>query len=149
MKQKKVIIRAKDAGVFCLNPYCIGRYSLIILQDDLTIKPCYIAKIDGYCAHGETLRDAYNDATSKALSNKPVEDRISEFLAYCNGKDKLLAKELFAWHGVLTGSCKLGRAEFCRSHNIDLQRDSFTLAEFISLTKDSYGGEIIRQIKIG
>lgn len=57
------------------------------------------------------------------------------------------AIDLFEWHNTLTGSCKLGREQFCRENNIDIEKDSFTIEEFIKLTANSYGGEIIKKLK--
>ena len=47
---------------------------------------------------------------------------------------------------VLTGSCKAGREAFCRDNGIDIENDTFTIHEFVSLTKDSYGGETIKKL---
>lgn len=41
----------------------------------------------------------------------------------------------------------MGREQFCRENNIDVEKDSFTVEEFVKLTANSYGGEIIRQLK--
>lgn len=59
---------------------------------------------------------------------------------------KYSAKDLFIWHHVLTGSCKAGREAFCKDKGIDVDNDRFTVYEFIELTKNSYGGEIIRKL---
>ena len=39
-----------------------------------------------------------------------------------------------------------GRKAFCLNHQIDLEHDSFTVDEFIELTKDDYGGSVIRNM---
>ena len=59
---------------------------------------------------------------------------------------KYSAKEIFIWHHVLTGSCKAGRESFCRDKGIDVDNDKFTVYEFIELTRNSYGGEVIRKL---
>ena len=59
---------------------------------------------------------------------------------------KYSAKDLFIWHHILTGSCKFGREIFCKDRNIDINKDEFTIYEFIDLTKDSYMGEIIKKL---
>lgn len=55
-------------------------------------------------------------------------------------------KELFYWHHVLTGSCEQGRLSFCINKGIDIEKDSFTIYEFIELTKESYNGDIIKKL---
>jgi hypothetical protein len=62
-----------------------------------------------------------------------------------NYKKKIKADVLFLWHYLLTGSCKTGRENFCKINNISLS-DSFTILEFIKITKNSYGGDIIKQL---
>lgn len=51
-------------------------------------------------------------------------------------------RDLFAYHHVLTGSCRMGRESYCNDKGIDLD-GSTTVREFIELTKGSYGGDVI------
>lgn len=41
----------------------------------------------------------------------------------------------------------MGRDTFCINNNINIEKDKFTVNEFIALTKDSYKGEIIKLLK--
>lgn len=109
--------------------------------------PCYIARVGDFFAHGETLKEARRDAQQKFDDNLPTEEKIRRFLAFCAGKDYIPAADLFQWHHTLTGSCEMGRREFCKVHNIDIDNDQFTVSEFINLTIDSFGGDIIIQLK--
>ncbi len=119
-----------------------------ILQQDLTLKPCYIARVGDSFAHGDTLRQAMADARAKELRNKPAEERVGQFLSTYPDPEALIpAKELFDWHNILTGSCLFGRKQFCEERGIDVEHDSYTLRDFVKLTKDSYGGEVIRMIE--
>ena len=68
------------------------------------------------------------------------------FRIFYINKTRFVYKELFTWHHVLTGSCKQGRESFCKQHGIDLDGDMFTIHEFVGLTKDSYGGDIIKRL---
>lgn len=124
--------------------YAKGR----ILQSDLTTKECFIAKVYGrYFAHGETLKRAFNDAMSKSFQDIPEDERISRFKEqYPDNDVKIPARELFDWHNRLTGSCEMGRNNFVRNHGIDVDNDSFTVREFVELTKNDYGGQIIKKI---
>lgn len=88
-----------------------------------------------------------NEVVSKSLQDKPIEKRISEFISKFGSLEKVPAKELFIWHGMLTGSCRFGREMFCKIHEIDIERDSFTLMEFIELTQNSYGNYVILKLK--
>ena len=124
--------------------YANGR----VLQDDLTTKKCFIAKVYGrYFAHGETLKQAFNDAMSKSFQDIPEDERIARFKEqYPDNDVKIPARELFDWHNRLTGSCEMGRNNFVRNHGIDVDNDSFTVREFVELTKNDYGGQIIKKI---
>ena len=119
-----------------------------ILQADMTWKPCYVVRIGDSFAHGETIHEAQRDAMQKHISNAPIEERLQMFKdRFPSADEKIPAKELFDWHNTLTGSCLMGRKQWCRDHNIDVDNDTFTVMEFIELTKDSYGGENIKKLK--
>jgi hypothetical protein len=118
-----------------------------ILSNDLQLSPCYVVKNDKYFAHGKTLRAANEALQDKIFSDLDVDGRIAEFIKKFKANAKYPAKTFFDWHGKITGSCELGRESFARNHNIDLENDVFTVAEFIALTENEYGGEIIKKLK--
>ena len=119
-----------------------------ILQKDMTLKPCYIAREGDYFAHGDTARQAMQDAHAKYMQNIPEEERIEEFVkAHPQYLELYPATDLFDWHNTLTGSCRMGREQFCKEYNIDIEKDSFTIEQFINLTCKSYGGSIILKLK--
>ena len=60
--------------------------------------------------------------------------------------DSYPAKNLYEWHHILTGSCEMGRSQFVREKGIDLEMDTFTVDEFVTMCKDNYGGEIIKKL---
>ena len=117
-----------------------------IINNDLTLSNCYIAKRGNYFAHGETLQKAVEDAERKHQQDLPVEDRIAAFKEVIKGMDKIPAQILYDSHTLLTGSCDMGKDEFIRSNNINM-KSSYTLDQFISMTKDQYGGDVIKQLK--
>ena len=117
-----------------------------ILETDLTLTPCYVAKSGNTFAHGNTLKEAIDALHEKLFDDMPEEDRIAEFFKTHSPGVKYPAKDLFVWHNRLTGSCEAGRMSFARSHDIDLENDTFTIEEFVSLCKDSYGGETIKKL---
>ena len=108
--------------------------------------PCYIARVDNSFAHGETLRQALEDATAKAMQAKPLEERIADTVkAHPDPTEIIPNTELFKLHNVLTGSCEFGRKQFCEQHCISLD-DAMTMCRFMELTADAYGGYAIRQL---
>ena len=117
-----------------------------ILHDDLSLAPCYVARVGNSFAHGDTLHQALADATAKELEDQPIEERIARFVAEFPDPDKAVPfKSLYTWHHVLTGSCTLGRDEFTRSHSLDTAKD-YTPRYFIEIAAQAYGGEAIRQL---
>ena len=122
-----------------------GNHALgAIVNKDLTITPCYIAKCGDYFAHGRSLKEASDEARQKYTNNMPVEDRIAAFREAHPVLDVKYG-DLFQWHNTLTGSCRAGRESWCRNHSLQ-PTDSITVREFLEWTKNDYGGDIIRQL---
>ena len=119
-----------------------------ILQNDLTTRPCYIAKVGKYFAHGDTLREAMADAQAKYNEHRPLEERIADFNREFPDRDvKVDAARLFEWHHILTGSCLAGRKAFCEDRGLDYEHGHYTVNEFIRLTRNAYGGEAIQELE--
>ena len=117
-----------------------------IVNSDLTETPCYIVKEGRYFAHGKTLAEANAALQDKFFDEMPAEERIAAFWA-CHKKGvKYPTKDFFEWHHKLTGSCLMGRKQFAKDHGVDLDGE-MTVEEFIALTKNAFGGEIIRQLE--
>ena len=119
-----------------------------ILNSDFTLTPTFVVKENNQFAHGGTLHEAFESLQEKLYDYSTEEERIEAFKKQLpDFSASVSAKELFHWHHVLTGSCKQGRLSFCKSKGIDIDNDVFTVNEFIELTKDSYGGDIIKRLK--
>lgn len=119
-----------------------------ILKYDLTFERCYVAKQDGYFAHGKTLREAMTALTDKLFDGMPEEERIAEFIKAHKWGEKYSAVDFYDWHHRLTGSCDMGRREFADSHGFKVTEDELlTVEEFIKLTENSYGSTTIRKLK--
>lgn len=117
-----------------------------IIGFDMTLIPCYVAKAGNYFAHGKTLKDAVKDAEAKEVGEMPIEERIEKFIEVFGSLDsKHTGKEFYDWHHILTGSCRMGRDKFCKDNNIDLEK-KYSVRYFLNITKNSYGGDIIKQI---
>ena len=117
-----------------------------ILNRNLTLSPCYIAKVENCFAHAATIKEAVRQAAEKAFQSMPVEKRIEEFWKCHNENIKYPARDLWIWHNKLTGSCEMGRNQFAAERGIDIDNDSFTVKEFYQMCKNEYGGEIIEQM---
>lgn len=117
-----------------------------ILNSDLTLTPCYIAKGDGYFAHGKTVKEAEKALQEKIFENMDTEEAIGRFLCTFKKDEKYKGQDFFLWHHYLTGSCEMGRRAFVRDRGLDLEA-YYTVEEFLELCKDSYGGDIIKQLQ--
>ena len=117
-----------------------------IVKDDLTLSPCFIAKVGNSFAHGNTLKEAVADAEAKEMGEMPIEERIEKFIEVFGSLDsEHTGKEFYDWHHILTGSCRMGRDKFCEENGIDLTK-KYSVRYFLNITKNSYGGDIIKQI---
>ena len=117
------------------------------IRGDLQVVESYIAKGEGFFAHGDTMKEAAFALRKKILEEKSEEDRIAEFVAEFPSLECAAKGETFySWHHILTGSCKQGRDLFCSDRDLSLVA-YYTVSEFIKLTESAYGGEIIRKLK--
>lgn len=117
-----------------------------ILNGDLTLTPCYIVKQDNVFAHGETLREAMEALRDKLFEDMPEDERIDTFLRETDREKAYPTQYFYDWHHRLTGSCDMGRKQFAHDHGVDLEHGMMTLTEFLELTKDAYGGDVIRKV---
>lgn len=117
-----------------------------IVNRDLTETPCYIVKEGKYFAHGKTLAEAHKGLQEKLFYEMPTEARIAAFWT-CHKKGvKYPTKDFFEWHHKLTGSCLMGRQQFAKDHGVNLEGE-MTVDEFIALTKNTFGGDIIKKLE--
>lgn len=127
-----------------LGDYAQGR----ILCCDLTTESCYVARVDNCFAHGRTLKEAVADAESKATNMRPIEERISRFKeSFPSLETQAKGYEFYRWHYTLTGSCTMGRDQFIREHELDMEKE-YTVQYFLDITKEAYGGSVIHQLLI-
>ena len=117
-----------------------------IIGFDMTLIPCYVAKAGNSFAHGKTLKDAVKDAEAKEMGEMPIEERIEKFIEVFGSLDsEHMGEEFYDWHHILTGSCRMGRDKFCEENGIDLTK-KYSVRYFLNITKNSYGGDIIKRI---
>ena len=117
-----------------------------ILETDLSLTPCYIAKGNGYFAHGKTVNEAREALQAKILENMDTEETITRFLDTFKKGERYPGKDFFEWHHYLTGSCLMGRENFVHSNGLSLDA-LYTVDEFIALCENAYGGETIKLLK--
>ena len=118
----------------------------VILHRDLTTEECYVVKQDCFFAHGRTLAKAMEALRDKLFEDMPEEERIAAFLKETEDGKRYPAQHFYDWHHRLTGSCDMGRQAFARERGIDVAGGTMTLREFLELTKDAYGGDVIRRV---
>ena len=118
-----------------------------IVNADLTTTKTYVVKQDNTFAHGSTLKEAMDALCDKLFEDMPEEERIAEFIEKYPALDTVCKNaDLFDWHHRLTGSCLQGRTQFQRDNGLSLE-DSITVAAFIKLTENAYGGIVIRKLR--
>ena len=118
-----------------------------IIESDLTLSPCFIARVGNCFAHGYTLKGAIADAERKALTSTPIEVRVVKFIESFGTIDsEHTGKKFYEWHHILTGSCKMGRDTFCKANNVDLEK-MYSVRYFLDITKESYGSDVINLLR--
>ena len=117
-----------------------------LINGNLTLQPCYVVKEQNKFAHGKTLHEAIASLQEKLYDDSTEDERIEAFIKKFPDYDTPYPnRDLFTYHHVLTGSCRMGREVFCKDYDIDLD-DSTPVREFIQLTKNSYGSDTIRKL---
>ena len=117
-----------------------------IVKSDLQFEPCYIVKENNQFAHGDTLKDAYMSLQEKLYDYSTEEERIEAFKKQFPEYDvKYNNRDLFVYHHVLTGSCRMGREAFMSNKGLSLDGNT-SVREFVKLTQDAYGGDIIKKL---
>ena len=115
-----------------------------VLRKDMSLKGCWIAKRGNFFAHGDTLHEAVEAVEAKWRENRPLDERIAEFVKTHPALDEEYG-DLFEWHHILTGSCEFGRRQWCDGHGYK-PTDSITLRAFFEQTKNDYGRDVIRRV---
>lgn len=117
-----------------------------IVKNDLQFEPCYIVKENNQFAHGFTLKDAFMSLQEKLYDDSTEEERIEAFKKQFPEYDvKYDNMDLFVYHHVLTGSCRMGREAFMSNKGLSLDGKT-SVREFVELTKSAYGGDIIKKL---
>ena len=118
-----------------------------IINEDLTTEKCYIVKNENLFAHGATLKEAQEALRRKIIENIDIDEKIEMFVKEFKPNKKYSAKVFFEWHHILTGSCEFGRNVFVRNHGINLESGMYEVIEFIEITKNDYGADVIKMLE--
>ncbi len=115
---------------------------------DLSFTDCWIVRVGDCFAHGENLHEAQRYAQYKHLPKETEEKRLRMFVKTYPDPDKPIpVKDLFDWHGTLTGSCLMGREEWCKKYGLNKENGFYSIRQFVSLTKNGFGGDTIKKLK--
>lgn len=116
-----------------------------IVMTDLSKRRTFIVKGGGKFAHGEDLHAAQAALEEKLFDDMPVEEKLEAFREQFTPGEAYTVADFYDWHHRLTGSCTQGRDAFAQDYELSMN-DAMTPEEFIDLTKDAFGGRIIRQL---
>ena len=116
-----------------------------IVMTDLSKRKTFVVKGGGKFAHGEDLHAAQAALQEKLFDDMPIEEKLEAFREKFTPGEAYTVADFYDWHHRLTGSCWQGRDAFAQDHGLSMS-DAMTPEEFINLTKDAFGGRIIRQL---
>ena len=116
-----------------------------IVMTDLSKRKTFVVKGGGKFAHGEDLHAAQAALEEKLFDDMPIEEKLEAFREKFTPGEAYAVADFYDWHHRLTGSCTQGRDAFAQDHELSMS-DAMTPEEFVDLTKDAFGGRIIRQL---
>jgi len=134
-------------GIPCVFQSIKEEYALVEVIDMTSFgtKKMYVAKRYGLFAHGDTLKEAVEQVEEKWIASKTVEEKIEQFKTKFKKGMFYSASLFYDWHSLLTGSCKSGKDMWVNQNRIDLNAQ-MTVEQFIELTKNAYGGDVIKRL---
>ena len=116
-----------------------------IVMADLSKRKTFVVKGGGKFAHGADLHAAQAALEEKLFDDMPIEEKLEAFREQFTPGTAYTVADFYDWHHRLTGSCTQGRDAFAQDHELSMN-DAMTPEEFIDLTKDAFGGRVIRQL---
>jgi len=94
------------------------------------LKKCYVAKVGNHWAHGETAKEAIQDANDKATLGADVEEVVAEI--------KRTVMVTIAQYRAITGACREGCRQFLQSIGKP-DATELPLADVMQQVKGHYG----------
>jgi hypothetical protein len=134
-------------GIPCTFISVVGECAKVNVIDiaSFSTSEKYIYKFNGVFAHGNSLEIAKSDAERKYYSALKVDESVHIFKETFLPKTEYPNEQFYNWHTILTGSCDSGKTMWIRQNRIDIT-GSMTRETFLELTKNAYGGDVIRKI---
>ena len=122
----------------------------VALSPSLNKHDCYVITFGESFGIGDNLHDAYEDVkrviTSKTTHVQKGYDWAQFVVDRYPDVDALIPNlELLELHNIITNSCSSGIQTFAAQHGIDIDGSS-SMRTFITLTKDSFGSDVIKSI---
>ena len=118
----------------------------IINITDFSASPMYIVKKGNLFAHGYSIKEAEDAVNVKYYSDLDKDEAIAEFKRCFIPNVNYSNSEFYKWHTILTGSCNAGKDLFMKQAGITMEGE-MTVEYFLNVTKEAYGGEVIKSIK--
>lgn len=116
------------------------------LHHNIHLDPCFISECNGYIEHGKTMEEAAMAATLTYFRKIPLALRVEEFIKHYPDPNAVTTmKEFCVWHGRLTGSCEIGRSEFCFQNNLPPSKEVVVI-EVLHAVRDAYMPDIINAV---
>ena len=94
---------------------------------------------EGRWSHGETLGEAKADLLYKII------DRDKDFYKDLTIDSELSFEDAIVCYRVITGIYPIAIKEFIKNKLNNIMKDSYTIKEFIELTKGEYGDKVFRE----
>lgn len=121
-----------------------------ILNDDMTFTDCWIVREGNCIEYGKDLHKTYLAAQRESAIQLPKEERLKMFVQRFPSPDEPIPiKELYHWHHVLTGACRIHSKEWCKRHGFNFEDEIYcvSIRRFVNLTESEWGGDIIKELK--
>ena len=131
--------RTDGLSTFIESTHTHKGYSIIKgrLKDKIKGDITFIAKKDGFSAHGKSLKEAINDCNFKLLQST---FNVTELVKEIKSKGVMTIQD----YRLLTGACKQGVESFMSSNGLEVTE--LPLQEAIELTKNAYGSNRINEL---
>lgn len=125
-----------------------GTVGKIRIIDNLSLvaEDSWIYRYGNYYYIHKDLKIAKREAIKAYYHANGIEHAVSDFRKKFNMKDKYKAEDFYEWHAYITQSCEEGREKFTKDNNISFD-DYMTVNEFLDLTRNTIGGDIIKLVE--
>ncbi|MEM7698698.1 MAG: hypothetical protein AAF236_09875, partial [Verrucomicrobiota bacterium] len=122
-----------------IDGYKISKARYFHGGDIVALPQCWIAEKDGFYAHGESIKDAIEDAAFKAMQvSANVEDIAREVK-----QSGVVTKNQYR---LLTGACDEGCRRFISDHGIDSSDPQLPLSKALDFISGHFGYDRFKEL---